>query len=180
MAKITYARRYAQAAMELANEHNDLETWRKDLALLADLWADTGLRAYLEDVRIGKQARIDRARANLAEHISPRALNMVLLLLTRGRTSLIPYIARHFEELERQRERKVVALVTSADPLTPDERDSLARRLAEYTGMDVQLETEVRPEILGGLVIKLGDQLLDLSVLGKLNRLREHVVGRSA
>src|SRR5690348_16888835 len=99
MANIVYARRYAQAAIELGIEHNDLETWRRDLAVLADLWADTGLRAYLEDVRISKQARLDRAREKLAPHLSPRTLNMVLLLLTRGRTSLVPYIARHFADL---------------------------------------------------------------------------------
>jgi F-type H+-transporting ATPase subunit delta len=180
MASIVYARRYAQAAIDLGIEHHDLDAWRADLALLAELWSDTGLRAYLEDVRISKQARLDRARERLANHISPRAMNMVLLLITRGRTSLVPYIARHFTEIERQRDKKVVATVTSATELSPAERDTISRRLSEYTGLQVELETAIQPEILGGLVIKVGDQLLDLSVLGKLKRLREQVVGRSA
>src|SRR5437016_666034 len=112
MASVTYARRYAQAALELALEHNDLDTWRQDLGLLTRLWTEADLRAYLEDVRISKQARLDRAKARLGSYLSERALNMVLLLIARGRTSLIPYIARHFEDLERQREQTIVAQVT--------------------------------------------------------------------
>jgi F-type H+-transporting ATPase subunit delta len=166
--------------MELALEHDDLETWRSDLSLLAELWADPSLRAYLEDVRISKVARLQRSRDRLGSYISPRALNMVLLLISRGRSALVPYIARRFEELERERDQTVVAHVTSAAELTPDERSALTERIAQVTGKVVQLETEVKPSILGGLVIRVGDQLLDLSILGKLTRMRDQVVGRRA
>jgi F-type H+-transporting ATPase subunit delta len=164
--------------MDLALEHNDLDTWKADLSLLAELWADTGLRAYLEDVRISKAARLTRTRETLEGRVSRRALNLVLMLVSRGRTSLIPYIARRFEELERERERTVVAHVTAAAALTAEEQQALIERLAGYTGKEVQLEIDITPAILGGLVIKVGDQLLDLSVVGKLNRMREQVVGR--
>ena len=180
MASITYARRYAQAALELGLQYGDLEIWEHDLALLAELWQDADRRAYLDDVRISKQGRLDRCREHLGEHLSPRALNMVLLLVTRGRTSLIPYIARHFVDLERQRDQAVVAHVTSTCELTEDERSELQTLLAAQTGKNIQLETEVKPEILGGLVIKVEDQLLDLSVVGKLNRMRNQVMGRRA
>jgi F-type H+-transporting ATPase subunit delta len=105
---------------------------------------------------------------------------MVLLLISRGRSALVPYIARRFEELERERDQTVVAHVTSAAELTPDERSALTERIAQVTGKVVQLETEVKPSILGGLVIRVGDQLLDLSILGKLTRMRDQVVGRRA
>ncbi|MDB5076564.1 MAG: synthase delta subunit [Chloroflexi bacterium] len=178
MANLSSARRYAQAIMELGLEHNDLDTWRADLQLLAELWADTGLRAYFEDVRISKAARLQRCREILESRISRRALNMVMMLISRGHTSLIPYIARRFEELERERDQTVVAQVTSAYALTAEERQALTEQLAQSTGKDIQLETRISPAILGGLVIKVGDQLLDLSVVGKLNRMREQVVGR--
>jgi F-type H+-transporting ATPase subunit delta len=178
MADITYARRYAQAVLELALEHNELDLWRQDLTLLGELWTDADLRAYLEDVRISKQARLQRARERLGGYISARALNMVQLLISRGRTSLIPYIARQFADLERQRERKVVAHVTSAVALTPPQQVQLIKHLSERTGKDVELQTNVDPAILGGLVIKVGDQLLDSSVIGTLTRMREQVVGR--
>ena len=173
---IASARRYAQAILELALEQNDLDTWRHDLNVLAQVWSDPQMRAVLDDVRISKQKRSDRARQQLDMFISPLAMNMVLLLLSRGRTNLIPYISRQFEELERLRERKLVAQVTSALPLTEEQRTALRAQLAQRTGREVSLEERVDPEILGGLVIKVGDQLLDLSVAATLRRLRDQLV----
>lgn len=180
MASIASARRYAQAIMELALQNNDIDTWRADLSLLQDVWSDPVLRGYLEDVRISKQKRLERIRQTLGTRISPLALNLVLLLISRGRSNLIPYIARQFEELERQRERTVLVRVTSAQPLTPDERAALIGHLQSISGEEVTLEEVVDPSIMGGLVIKMGDRLLDLSVAGRLRSIREQVVGRSS
>lgn len=180
MANVSYARRYAQAALELGLEHGDLEIWEHDLALLDELWKDADRRAYLEDVRVSKQERLARCRQHLGQHLSPRVLNMVLLLVTRSRTSLIPYIVRHFVDLERQRDQQVVAHVTATCELTADEQSELKTLLAAQTGKNIELETEINADILGGLVIKVEDQLLDLSVLEKLNRIRSRVIGRRA
>ena len=180
MAEVKTARRYAQAILELGLSHGDLETMRSDLGLLAELWADVDTRAYLEDVRISKQARLDRCRARLGSYVSPRVLNLVLLLIARGKTSLVPYVVRHFAELEREREQTVVAHITSTIELTPDEHDALAVQLAQYTGKEVELVSEIDPAILGGLVVKVEDRLLDLSVAGRLKRMRDQVVGRQA
>ena len=180
MANISYARRYAQAALELGVEHGDLQVWEHDLNLLGELWKDADRRAYLQDVRAGKQELLRRCREHLGKHLSPLVLNMVLLLVTRGRTSLIPYIVRHFADLERQRDQQVVAHITATCELTPDEKSEIRTLLEAQTGKNIELETEIDPDILGGLVIKVEDQLLDLSVVGKLNRMRSRVIGRRA
>jgi len=180
MAGVASARRYAQAVLQLALEQNSLDAWREDLDVLNTIWADSALRGYLEDVRLSKQKRLDRARETLGTRIRPLALNMVLLLLSRGRSHLIPYIARQFEELERQRKQTVVAHVTSAIALSEAQQADLKARLTRQTGKGVLIETAVKPDILGGLIIKVGDQLLDLSVAGKLRRMREQVVGRES
>lgn len=164
--------------MELALQRDEVERWQQDLALLQDIWSDPVIRAYLEDVRLSKQKRLDRARQTLGSRISPLALNLVLLLLSRGRSSLIPYIVRRFEELQRARTEEVLAQVTSAQPLTGDQRRNLIDQLKRQTGQEVTLEEAVDPSIMGGLVIKIGDQLLDVSVAGAIRRLREQVVGR--
>jgi ATP synthase F1 delta subunit len=131
-------------------------------------------------MRVNKATRLERARELLGSSLGPRPLNMLLLLITRGATNLVPYIARQFVELERQREQTVVAQVTSALPLTPQQEADLMARLTQQTGKEVQLQTSTDPSILGGLIIKVGDQLLDLSIAGKLTRLREQVVGRNS
>ena len=179
MDTIAPARGYAQAAMNLALQDNSLERWRTDLSLLRDLWGQDEVRSYLEDVRINKQKREERLRQILASRISPQALNLVLLLNARGRLSLIPYIARLFEDIERERERKVIAQVTTTEPLSPPLRANLQKQLQEQTGREVELQEHVDPAILGGMVLKIGDQLLDLSVAGRLRRLREQVSGQT-
>ena len=178
MASIASARRYAQAIMELAQESDNVDVWQGDLALLRDIWADPVIRGYLEDVRISKQARLERARQTLGSRVGPLALNLVLLLLSRGRSNLLPYIVRQFEDLQRARTQEVLVRVTAAQPLTDAQRRELVAQLAQQTGKDVTLEEAVDPAIIGGLVIKIGDQLLDVSVAGTLRRLREQVVGR--
>ena len=180
MASVSAARRYAQAIMEMATEHDDFAAWRTDLDQLAAVWAEPVIRGYLEDVRISKQKRLDRARQTLESRIGPLPLNMVLLLLSRNRSNLIPYIVREFDELERRRERIVLVRVTSAQPLAPDQRAALIAQLQRQTGNEISLEEVVDPRIMGGLVVRVGDQLLDLSVAGKLRQLREQVVGRAA
>lgn len=179
MDTIAPARGYAQAAMNLALQGNALETWRADLALLRDLWAQEDIRAYLEDVRINKQKREERLRQVLGSKVSPMALNLVLVLNTRGRLSLIPYIARLFEDIERERERKIVAHVTTAEPLSPALRSNLQAQLQEQTGREIELQEQVDRSIMGGMVLQIGDQLLDLSVAGRLRRLREQVSGQT-
>jgi F-type H+-transporting ATPase subunit delta len=180
MASIKTARRYAQAALELAIEHSELDVWQRDLARLAREWEDPQVRGYFEDMRVNKTTRLARAREILGPSLSQRPLNMLLLLISRNATNLVPYIARQFVELEQQREQMVLASVTSAIPLTPQQETDLRQRLAQQTGKEVQLQTSIDPSILGGLIIKLGDQLLDLSIAGKLARLRDQVVGRES
>jgi F-type H+-transporting ATPase subunit delta len=178
MASVASSRRYAQAIMELALQHGDIDAWQRDLALLQEIWADPVVRGYLEDVRISKQKRLDRARQALDTRISPLALNLVLLLLSRGRSNLLPYIARQFDDLLRARTQNLLVHVTAAQPLTEEQRSDLIAQLKQRTGKDVTLEEAVDPTIVGGLVIKIGDQLLDLSVAGTIRQLREQVVGR--
>ena len=180
MNTIAPARGYAQAAMNLALQGEALATWRTDLSLLRDLWAQEDIRTYLEDARINKQKREERLRQVLGSKISPMALNLVLVLNSRGRLSLMPHIARLFEDLEREREQKIVARVTTTQPLTPAQRSHLQAQLQEQTGREVELQEQVDPSILGGMVLKIGDQLLDLSVTGRLRRLREQVSGQAA
>lgn len=164
--------------MDLALQNNDLDAWRQDLFLLRDVWADDGARGYLEDVRISKQKRQDRLRQTFTDRLSPLALNLVLLLSSRGRTNLIPHIVRQFEDIERAREQTVLVRVTVAEPLAADQRAQLERRLQQQTGKEISLEVAEDPAIMGGLVVRVGDRLLDLSVAGRLRRMREQLVGR--
>jgi F-type H+-transporting ATPase subunit delta len=179
MTDISSSRRYAQAIVELADQDESLPIWHADLALLDRLWSADIPRAFFEDARLSVHTRMQRAQEVLGSRLSPQGMNLVLLLLERGRTTLIPYIVRQFVDILRERDQQAVARVTTAVPLTAGQRQALAQRLQQGTGKTVTLEETVDPTILGGMVLRLGDQLLDLSIEGKLHRLREQVVGRA-
>lgn len=178
MTDISSARRYAQAVFNLAENDADLATWQSDLSVLQQLWADERSRAYFEDVHVTRLKRIERARTVLGPRLGPLALNLVMLLISRERTALVPYIARQFDELLRVQRRLLVAKVASAQPLTKEQRDALVRTLELQSGKSITLDETVNQDLIGGMVLRVGDQLLDLSVEGRLRRLRDQVVGR--
>lgn len=165
------ARRYAQAALELALAHNNLDQWRSDLAALAEVWTRTRIAARLDDPKLGRSRRLDEARTILQGRVNPLALNLVLVLIDHNRTGLVPQIADAFERLERERERRVTAYVTSAIPLTDRQRASLRQQLGRRTDRTVDLVENVDPSIMGGLIVRVGDELIDASIAGRLRRI---------
>lgn len=165
------ARRYAQAALELALEHNNVDQWRADLSALAEIWEQTQIALRLEDPKLGRARRMQEARELLQGRVNPLVLNMVLLLVERGRAALVPRVAAAFERIEREREHRVTAYVTSAIALTDPQRANLRQRLGQRTGSTVDLVENVDPSIYGGLIVRVGDELIDASIAGRLRRI---------
>ena len=97
-------------------------------------------------------------------------------MLRRGRIQELPKLAAEFRRLDNERKGITHATATSASPLTKDEVAALARRLEEYTGGRVELDVQVDPSLLGGLVVRVGDRLIDGSVRSRLERLRNQLV----
>jgi F-type H+-transporting ATPase subunit delta len=90
---------------------------------------------------------------------------------------LIPQIAAAFDRLERERERRVTAHVISAIPLTEQQEQRLKEQLSRRTDRTVDLETRVDPSIIGGLIVRVGDELIDASVAGRLRRIEAQLSG---
>jgi F-type H+-transporting ATPase subunit delta len=122
-----------------------------------------------------KEAFLRRA----AGDISPLAWNLVRLLAAKGRLGLLPQIAEDFQELTDERRGIAHAQVVTAVPLSDDEKQSLARRLSELTGKQVDLRAYQDESILGGLVARIGDRLIDGSTKTKLIALKRRLAGAS-
>lgn len=173
----TASRRYAEAAFELASRDGSFAAWRRDLDALVEVLADPRL-AVLGSPAVPLVARERAAREAIDRigGVAPRSRNLVLLLLHRGRLDLLPAIARHFRRLDDDRQGIVAASAVSAAPLGAAEVRALTARLEAMTGGRVTLDLSVDPEIIGGLVVRLGDRLIDGSVRGRLERLRTRLV----
>jgi F-type H+-transporting ATPase subunit delta len=122
------------------------------------------------------EARDRLVESTLGQRLNRPVVNMLLLLIRRGRIETIGRVAAEFRRLDNQRQGIVTATAVSAAELTPDEARGLIARLEQMTGGRVELTTQVDPSILGGIVVRLGDRLIDGSVRGRLERLRTRLV----
>ena len=172
---VVAARRYAEAAFQVALRDDQLDGWRDDLAVARRSSAGpTSSRS--------SPARPSRSSSGWGSCPScwsagsgPEALRLVSLLVERGRVRLLPRVAEEYARQLNAHRGVVMATVTSAVPLTADETAAIRSRVEAMAGSAVELRTEVDPGLIGGLTIQVRDRLLDASIRGRLERLRDQL-----
>ena len=169
------ARRYAEASFEIAERDGTVEQWMEQLSIVARIAADPSTVRRLENPQVPFEVRLNALHAALGEDMLPQMGNLLALVLRRRRVESVSRIAREFRRLYNQRAGIVEASATSAAELDADELAALRGRLEQMTGGRVDLETHVDPALLGGIQVRLGDQLIDGSVRGRLERLRNRL-----
>jgi F-type H+-transporting ATPase subunit delta len=167
-------RRYADAAFEIALRDKTVETWRKELEAAAETLTAGELESVLANPAIPLEERLSVAEQVFAKLSGP-VRNLILLLIRRRRIEQLPRVAAEFARLDDKRNGLTHATATSAAPLGADEIRAITARLEELTGGKIVLETAVDPSLLGGVVVRVGDRLLDGSVRGRLERLRNQL-----
>ena len=169
---IKVARRYADAVFQLAREQGTVDQWASDLAYLAEVLARPEVHRFVEDPRVRFEEKSRLIAAALDGH-SPLLFNLARLLIRSGRVDLARDLADEYGTLRDSDEGIRRFRVITAVPLREEERDRLRARLAEAARAPVFLETHVDPSIIGGMIVRAGDQLIDGSVRNKLEGLRE-------
>lgn len=172
----TAARRYAEAAFEVAVRDSTVETWRNELDAAAAIVSDDRVARLLGNPAVALETRLDIAASTFGKVVGKPVLNMIGLMLRRARIDQLPRVAAEFRRLDNARQGIVLATATSAAPLSQDEVRAVTARLEELTGGRVELTLDVDPALLGGLVVRVGDRLIDGSVRGRLERLRNQLV----
>lgn len=165
------ARRYAQAFFEAAASKKEEEAARKELA--------EAYKALLPRMEFYKHPMMGAAKQKsalkeaLGKSAGPRTLRFFELLIEKKRFGLLPYIVNNFGKLLDEHQGVVRAHVRAASALSEAEQAQLQKRLAAFTGKKVAIETKIAPELLGGVVVRMGDWVLDGSLQGKLGRLKQ-------
>ncbi|MDN5344921.1 MAG: F-type H+-transporting ATPase subunit delta [Clostridia bacterium] len=177
MSSQTIARRYARALFEIARPQGALASYAIALERVGQaLQEDAELRRVLYHQLIPvreKQKVVD----TLLPDIDPPLRNFFHLVLAKGRERALPEIANQFRRLVDRENRVLAVEVQAATPLSQDIASALKTRLAELTGQNIRLQVHVDPALLGGLVIRVGDRVLDASLKKKLELLGEHLKG---
>ncbi len=176
MLKGATARRYAEAAFELAVEQNALDRWLEDLRLIADYFGDHRLQFILNEPNIQLDRKELVVRDLLTSKVQRDALGLALLLVERGLVELAPLIFQNYIQRYNDYKNQVNATVITALPLDPDTRDRVKSELHDITGKTILLEEKVDPSILGGAMARVGDTLIDGSVRRRLKLLRDQIV----
>lgn len=167
----TLARPYAEAVFRMAQDEKNLAGWSARLQSLALIVADVRVARAIGDPAVAPERVagliIDVAGADLGE----RGANLVKVLAENERLVLLPEILTQFETLKADAEGTLEATITSAQELSQAQRDDLVDGLKAKFGRAVNVQTAVDPELIGGAVITIGDQVIDGSVRGRLQRL---------
>ena len=172
----TAARRYAEAAFQVAQRDGTLETWRAELDEAAAVTADEQVGRMLANPAVALETRLEMAESIFGRVVGKPVLNLIGLMLRRGRIDQLPRVAAEFRRLDNARQGITLATATSAAPLSPEDVRALTARMEQFTGGRVELDLQVDPSLLGGLVVRVGDRLIDGSVRGRLERLRNQLV----
>jgi F-type H+-transporting ATPase subunit delta len=170
----TAPRRYADAAFEIGLRDGTVEVWRRELDAAAEMVRSEQVLDVLANPAIPLDQRLEATQRAFAKFSQP-VRNLILLLVRRGRIEQLPRVAAEFARRDDERNGLTHAVATSAAPLGEDEIRAIAARLEQVTGQRVALETNVDPGILGGVVVRIGDRLIDGSVRGRLERLRNQL-----
>lgn len=168
----TTARRYAEAAFEIAERDDSLAAWLAALAVAEERLTAPDVLRLLSNPAIDAAARVEVLERLLGQDVTGAPRNLLALLVRRGRFELLPAVIREFTRLDHRREGIVEAVVTSATALDAAEIEALQQRLMAMTGSRVQMQQQVDPDLLGGIEVRVGDRLIDGSVRGRLERLR--------
>jgi F-type H+-transporting ATPase subunit delta len=173
------ARRYAEAAFEIAQRDHAVGAWLEQLDRAAAAVADEEVARRLANPQVPFDARRRALLEIVADEPLPPVANLVSLLLRRRRIDLLPSLAREFRRIYNRSQGIVEATVTSAAELDDAEMKQVSARLEQLAGARVQIEQRVDPALLGGVQVRLGDKLIDGSVRGRLERLRATLAARA-
>ncbi|HEY7030970.1 MAG TPA: F0F1 ATP synthase subunit delta [Thermomicrobiales bacterium] len=165
------AKRYAQAVFGLAKERGTIDRWLDDLALLNDLMGDPRAAEALSSPAVPEAQKLGLVDRVLAS-AQPEARNLAHLLIQRQRVSIIPDLAQLYGAAVMEERGIVIAEVTTAEPLGPTEQEMVRAQLSKLVGKSVQLRLNTDPAIIGGVIARVGDRLIDGSVINQLRRLR--------
>ncbi len=177
MSDNAYAIEHAKEIFRTALEGNELNKWQSDLRKLVNLTRDKTLVALLSDPKVSFDDKAEELSGRLGE-TRPQLIKLLSELINRGRLPVMEDISDEYQRLVDQHrgvEGTETAEITTAIPLDDDYTLGIARRLTSMTGKTVVVKANVDPSIIGGIIIKVGDKVIDGSTRSKLATLKREI-----
>jgi len=176
LGKSAYAQamRYGQAVFETAAQHQNFNTWRDNMETLVRMVQDRDVLFFLENPRVPIANKREILEPKL-KGVNPMAVNLLYLLVERGGLSMMPDIFADYQRRLDDLYGIAHAKVTAAIPLSDTETAEVRQKLGTMFGKHVDITTKVDPSILGGIVARVGDKVIDGSVSRRLENLKREI-----
>lgn len=175
------ARRYASALFDLAQEKGLVDQVDQEFGMVVQMAdANPQLRAVMEDVLMSPEVKSDLVQKLFTGKVSPLVLNFLLVVIRKRREAFFPQMYRSYLDLANEARGIVEVEVRSAVPLPEELAQTLEHKLVSRLGKRVKFQTQVAPELIGGLVVRVGDELMDGSVRTRLRRMRDRLTRSQA
>lgn len=167
---------YAKALFELGQERQESEKLHQDLKLMSQIVEEhRDLRVFLDSPAINRQQKSESILRIFAGRVGELTCDFLRVLASKDRLNLICEIQDSYEELENEQAGRVEGTLTTAVELSTQEESRFSEQISRALRKDVILQTRVDPAIIGGMVIKVEDTLMDASIKGSLKQFSERL-----
>ena len=167
----TAARPYARAIYQLAEQSSSVENWGDVLALLAAVTSDDLMIAIIDNPQMSSEKKAEQLIKVVEDKVNQQQQNLIKLMAENGRLKTMPDVADQFEAYRADAEGKIDAVAFSAFELSQDQQDTIITTLKNKLGREVSLTTSIDESLIGGVVIKAGDTIIDGSMKAQLESL---------
>lgn len=176
MADVRVAYRYAEALFAVAKEHGLIQSVSDDLnAMVSASRNGSELGDLIRNPVLKREDKEQILDKVLSDRVTALTMQLVRVLLAKRRESLIPEVGTEFERLRREDGNIAHITVTSSVPLSDKEKQAIVKKVETSSSKTVEAEFEIDPSILGGVKVQIGNHVLDGTVQGSLNRLRDRL-----
>ena len=169
----TIARPYAKAAFEYALAAQSVSEWASMLDFVAQAVNNEQVSSFISNPALSAEEKGDVVLKVSADKLNDKVENFIKLLARNNRLDAIPAIKQRFETLKAEYEKATDVEVTSSSELSDDQLQRLAEKLEAKLGRKINIETHIDTSLIGGLIIRADDMVIDGSVRGKLEKLSE-------
>ena len=176
MASNSLTHGYAEALFRIVQAEGELETVEDELYRFGKLLESTHeLKQALSDKGIDRAERLRLLEELLADKVSPHTISLLAFVVEQGRARQLPQILDELASLAAEARQSVIGEVRSAVPLDQKQLTQMAEALSKATGKKVEVKNLVDPSVVGGVVAKVGETVIDGSVRRRLEQLKEQV-----
>lgn len=180
MLKGAIARRYAAAIFDIARKQNTIDRTLEDVEGIAQVFANRKMSILLREPKIPAKRKETAIRQALTSKVLPTSLNLALLVVQRDLVEIMSGVARELKRMVMDYKNEADAEVTTATKMDDAEQALIKRALEQRTGKTILMQTKVQPAILGGVIARIGDQVIDGSVRYRLSTLQHRLLNNVA